>query len=150
MRKILLIYTSATGNTEMMAEAIIAVIKNNRLQLSIKDAFDVEPEELLHYDGILIGTYTWDGGVIPDEFMDFYEELDALNLKGIKAATFGSGDSYYTSTYGSAIHLFANKLEELGADIALDSLIIDLQPDDDGIKACNNFAEHFIKTLVAQ
>lgn len=148
MKKVLLIYTSATGNTELMAEAIINVIKNSPLQLSIKDAFDIEPRELLHYDGILIGTYTWDGGVIPDELMDFYEELDDHNLNGIKAATFGSGDSYYTSTFGSAIHLFANKLDELGAQIVLDSLIIDLQPDADGMKACNDFAQHFINAIL--
>ncbi|MEK3890296.1 flavodoxin [Bacillus sp. FSL K6-3431] len=148
MGNVLLIYTSSTGNTELMADMMIAALQKANLHLSVKDAFDVEPKELLHYDGILIGTYTWDGGVIPDEFMDFYEELDEFDLKGKKAAVFGSGDSYYTSTFGAAIHLFTNKLHSIGAEIVVDSLLVDLQPDDSDIEACNNFARDFIKAIL--
>ena len=53
------------------------------------------PEDLLEYEGILIGTHTWDDGEIPDEFMVFYEELDQFDLSGKKAGVFGSGDSFY-------------------------------------------------------
>src|SRR5690606_41648856 len=88
----------------------------------IKEAFDARPDDLLEYDGFLIGTYTWEGGEIPDEFMFFYEELDSFDLTEKKAAVFGSGDSYYRFTFGAALNLFADKIQSCGATITVPTL----------------------------
>lgn len=145
MKEVILIYTSMTGNTELMAEAIVGGLDS--VKVTAKDPFDVNPEDLLKYDGILIGTYTWEDGSIPDEFMFFFEELDELDLKGKQAAVFGSGDSFYNSTFGAAIHQFDNKLKELGATIVLDSLIIDLQPNEIEIQTCIDYGKKFAQLL---
>ncbi|KRG13021.1 flavodoxin [Lederbergia galactosidilytica] len=149
MKKIIIIYTSTTGSTEAIAEAIIEELKqNNELDLTVKDSFDATPAELHEYDGILIGTYTWDGGVVPDEFMDFYEELDEEDLTGKIAAVFGSGDSYYRYTYGAALSLFSKKLSELGAEIVLPNFLIELFPEDKDLASAQQFAKHFSQTLL--
>lgn len=146
MKKVILIYASATGKTGAIADAIISGFEQTNVEVITKDPFNTDPEELLNYDGILIGTYTWEG-VIPDEFMDFYEELDYHDLTGKKAAIFGSGDSYYTDTYGAALELFEDKFMEVGAKIVLPKFLIELYPDLSEIEEAKKFAVRFSSLL---
>ena len=147
MKRIILIYTSMTGNTELMAKAIKDGIVMSGVDITVIEAYDAAPEDLLNYEGILIGTHTWDDGEIPDEFMVFYEELDQFNLSGKKAAVFGSGDSFYGPTFGEAIHLFSEKLQDLGADLIMDNLLIDLEPNNEELERCKEFGRKFAEIL---
>lgn len=121
MSKVFVVYASMTGNTEEMAEAIAAGAAEAGAEVVIKEAFDVDPPELLGYDGIIIGAYTWGDGELPDEFLDFYEGMDRLDLTGKKAAVFGSGDTSYP-IYCGAVDTIEAKLKELGAEIVAESL----------------------------
>ncbi|MBS4220246.1 flavodoxin [Bacillus sp. FJAT-49711] len=150
MKKIILIYTSMTGNTEILVEEVLKGIKELDIDVTVKEAFDSLPTDLLGYDGFLIGTYTWEGGEIPDEFMDFYEELDHVNLSKKKAAVFGSGDSYYGSTFGAAIDLFAEKIQELGGELLLPNLIIDMYPDQTELNQCKEFGRKFADFIFSE
>jgi len=148
MTKIIVIYTSMTGNTELLAEEIIKGLEQMNVELTVKEAVDSIPTDLLDYDGFLIGTYTWEGDV-PDEFMDFFEELDHVNLLGKKAAVFGSGDSYYGSTYGAALQFFSEKIRDVGADILLPNLIIDVYPDDGELLKCRDYGRKFAELIIS-
>lgn len=147
MKKVLIIYTSMTGNTEALVEEVQLGLKENNVIVDIKEAFDARPDDLLEYDGFLIGTYTWEGGEIPDEFMFFYEELDSFDLTGKKAAVFGSGDSYYRFTFGAALNLFADKIQSCGATITVPTLLIDLFPEEEELDKCRQFAQQFSISL---
>lgn len=147
MKKILLSYASSTGNTQFIAEQILSFIQQSPVHIVMKDAFDVEPDELQDYDGILIGTYTWDGGEVPDEFMDVYEELEAIDLSGKKAFVFGSGDSYYTNTYGAGLKLFEDQLREQNAEIFAPYFLVDLAPTDDELAQCLDIIARFLQAL---
>jgi len=116
MPKILVVYASMTGNTEEMAEAIVEGAKEAGAEVVSKEAFDATADELNHYDAIIIGAYTWGDGELPDEFLDFFEEMDGLDLSGKKAAVFGSGDTSYP-IYCGAVDTIEAKLKELGAEI---------------------------------
>ena len=147
LKKILLSYASSTGNTQFIAEQILSFIQQSPIHIVMKDAFDVEADELQDYDGILIGTYTWDGGEVPDEFMDVYEELEAIDLSGKKAFVFGSGDSYYTNTYGAGLKLFEDQLREQNAEIFAPYFLVDLAPTDDELAQCLDIIARFLQAL---
>ncbi|TYP73385.1 flavodoxin [Paenibacillus methanolicus] len=121
MSSILVVYASLTGNTEEAAEIIAAAAREAGADTVLKEAFDANAEELLQYDGIIIGAYTWGDGELPDEFLDFYEGMERLDLTGKKAAVFGSGDTSY-AIYCGAVDTIENKLKELGAEVACESL----------------------------
>ncbi|HIW33109.1 MAG TPA: flavodoxin [Candidatus Paenibacillus intestinavium] len=121
MTKVIIVYSSLTGNTEEMSELIESGVKTAGIEVVRKDAYDAKAAELLQYDGIIIGAYTWGDGELPDEFLDFYEDLEELDLSGKKAAVFGSGDSSYDH-YCGAVDIIEHKLRELGADIVHESL----------------------------
>src|SRR5690625_1958001 len=82
MGKILVLYASTTGNTEIMADVIADTFEADGYEVNIK-TFDfdwIEVEELSDYDAILIGTHTWDDGSLPYEVEDFYDELEETDI----------------------------------------------------------------------
>ncbi len=85
-----------SGNTEMMAEAVVKGIQEAGEEVEVIDVMNgVFAKDLLEYDGIILGSYTWGDGELPDDLFEFYEEMDEIDLKGKKAAVFGSGDTGY-------------------------------------------------------
>ena len=148
MAKVLMIYISTTGNTEMMAQVITGYLEYKEHDVDIK-TFDFDPidvEELLDYDLVLIGMHSSDDGEIPFEAEDFYEELDEVDLKGRLFGVFGSGDTAYDE-FCLSIDLMADKLEFIGAKLVPERLKVDLTPNDDDMVRCDNYAEKAIQML---
>ena len=121
MSKVIVVYASMTGNTEEMAEAIVEGAREAGIEVVSKESFDASADELLGYDGIVLGAYTWGDGELPDEFIDFYEELSSLDLTGKKAAVFGSGDTSYP-VYCGAVDTIEVRLKEIGAELICESI----------------------------
>jgi flavodoxin I len=141
----LIVYASMTGNTEEMANLIGEGIQQNKVTVDIRDILEVDVSELLGYDGILLGAYTWGDGELPDEFLDFYDEMEGLNLESKVAAAFGSCDSSYEH-WGGAVDILSEKLIELGADVVLNGLKIDYAPiGQECIQYGQSFAEKIMK-----
>ncbi len=61
MPKILVVYHTGTGNTEKMAELIREGIESEGVEAACRKASETKPEELLDYDGIIIGSPTYYG-----------------------------------------------------------------------------------------
>lgn len=147
MSKIIIIFASMTGNTEIMAEAVAEGIEEAGGVVTMKDAFNTNAKELEQYDGIILGAYTWGDGDLPDDFLDFYDEMDNLELESIPAAVFGSCDSNYSS-FGTAVDTLIEKLTERGAKVNLPGLKIELTPSDKEREACKAFGKQFVMQCV--
>ena len=63
MSKVLIIYYSRTGNTKGMAELIEKEIKEQGTDVDCRSVDDVKVDELLNYDGIIIGSPTYYGSM---------------------------------------------------------------------------------------
>ncbi|WP_339170033.1 flavodoxin [Anoxybacillus sp. FSL W8-1294] len=146
MPKAIMIFTSMTGNTEEMAEAIAEGVREQGIELDVKEVLDAVAVELEQYDGILLGAYTWGDGELPDDFLDFYDELDDVDLTGKKAAVFGSCDSSYEK-YGAAVDILIEKLQERGAEVVLEGLKVELTPTNEEKQLCIAFGRNFAKQL---
>lgn len=146
MAKVIMVFTSMTGNTEEMAEAIAEGVREQGAELDVKEVLDATATELEEYDGILLGAYTWGDGELPDDFLDFYDELDDVDLTGKKAAVFGSCDSSYEK-YGAAVDILIEKLQERGAEVVLEGLKVELTPTKEEKQLCIAFGRNFAKQL---
>lgn len=144
----LLVYSSMTGNTKEIAEEIGKGIREAGATVEIKDILLADVKDLLAYEGIMLGAHTWGDGELPDEFLDYYEEMDGLNLEGKTAAAFGSCDSAYEHR-GRAVEILEDKLAERGAVLALDGLKIELMPTADEKKDCRQFGIDFVGKIRA-
>jgi NAD(P)H dehydrogenase (quinone) len=82
MARIIVIYYSKTGNTKKMAESIVEGIKKEGIEPVIKAVKDVDVNELLKYEGIIIGSPTYYGTMaaeikkLLDESVKFHGKLD--------------------------------------------------------------------------
>ncbi|MEW8987260.1 MAG: flavodoxin, partial [Bacillus sp. (in: firmicutes)] len=144
MTNVILVFASMTGNTEEIAQLVGKGVKEAGVNLTIRELPAGEPKELEQYDGILLGSYTYGDGELADEFLDFYDDMDGLNLDGKFAAVFGSGDTAYEQ-FCVAVDILTEKLQELGATIVQEGLKIELSPEDE--KLCINFGKSFAKKV---
>lgn len=141
MNKIIILFASLTGNTELMTQIIADYLTDRQYKVDIK-AFDfdvINIVELAEYDAILVGTYTWDDGSLPYEVEDFYDELEDIDIKNKVFGVFGSADSFY-ETYGGAIELVGDRAVNLGANVLPERLKVDIEPDKKDIERCKDFA----------
>ncbi|TBL72382.1 flavodoxin [Paenibacillus thalictri] len=147
MKKIIIVYASMTGNTEEMAEEIAAGIRAAGIEPDLKSVLDASAVDLLKYDGILLGAYTWGDGDLPDEFLDFHEEMDDVDLDGRTAAAFGSADSSYR-LFGAAVDQLVEKLQERGAYVALEGMKVELFPSEEDKEECRGFGRRFAESVL--
>lgn len=143
-KRCILVYASMTGNTEAMAEAIMGGLTQCGCHPAQLPMYKARAAQLLDYDYIMIGSYTWGDGEVPDEALDFYDELDDISLEGKKAAVFGSCDSNYLE-YGAAVDQLEQKLRQRGAEIIVPSLKVDQAPKSRDIEMCRKFGEDFAR-----
>jgi len=81
MAKVLVCYYSRTGNTEKMAEKIAEVMRKDGLDVDLKKVENTTINDLLLYDGIIIGSPTYYGSMawplkkLLDESVKFHGKL---------------------------------------------------------------------------
>lgn len=63
MAKAIVIYYSRGGNTKKMAQVIADSIKKTGLEVKLADVSDTQPEDLLEYDAIVVGSPTYYGSM---------------------------------------------------------------------------------------
>ena len=152
MSNILILYASASGNTELMAEVMATYLENLQHKVMIKnfDFDQITAEEIKDYDAALIGIYTYDYGEIPYEVEFFYDELDEVELTGSICGVFGAGDSAYGDTFGTAVDLMYEKLEECGVHLHPVRLKVDLTPDKKDIRNCEELAKSVLQLVLGK
>lgn len=130
MVKALIIYGSLTGNTEECAEIIAEELETRGIPVTVYEAMDADPEDLLDYDIVLIGSYTYGNDAeIPDEMLDYYEAIPEMDLSGKAFGTFGSGDDFYPK-FATAVDDFEEQFIKAGAARVGDNCKINMGPDE--------------------
>ncbi len=95
----LVIYYSRTGNTKKMAESVASGIKNEGMEVVIKEAKDVTTDELVKYDAIAIGSPTYYGSMafeikrLFDDSVKFHGKLEGkVGASFSSSANVGGGN----------------------------------------------------------
>ncbi|MDR4227474.1 flavodoxin [Bacillus mojavensis] len=145
MGKILLVYATMSGNTEAMADLIEKGLQEAEAEVDRFEAMDIDDAELFNdYEHIILGTYTWGDGDLPDEFLDLAEEMDALDFTGKTCAVFGSGDTGYEFFCG-AVDTLEEKIKDRGGEIVLPSVKVEMNPEGEEEEALKEFGRQFAR-----
>ena len=128
MSEVLLVYASMTGNTEEMANLVEKGLLEVGATVEKKDVVDVDASAIEEYQNILLGAYTWGEGALPDEFLDLYDDLEAMDLSEKTFAVFGTGDTSY-SVYCGAVDLLEDVIKDKGGKLALEGLKVENWPE---------------------
>lgn len=92
MTKVLVIYDSMSGNTQEVARMIEEEMVESNFDVTmfrVGTGFTPSPAE---YDIMLLGTYTWDKGSVPDEVKDVVYDI---GYKPDNVIVFGTGDTQF-------------------------------------------------------
>ncbi|CUB26429.1 Flavodoxin [Bacillus subtilis] len=145
MGKILLVYATMSGNTEAMADLIEKGLQEAEVEADRFEAIDIDNAQLFNdYDHIIMGTYTWGDGDLPDEFLDLAEDMDEIDFSGKTCAVFGSGDTAYEFFCG-AVDTLEAKIKERGGEIVLPSVKIENNPEGEEEEDLMEFGRQFAK-----
>jgi flavodoxin I len=143
--KILLVYATMSGNTEAMADLIEKGLQEAEAEVDRFEAMDIDDAELFNdYEHIVLGTYTWGDGDLPDEFLDLAEEMEALDFTGKTCAVFGSGDTAYEYFCG-AVDTLEEKIKERGGEIVLPSVKVEMNPEGEEEEVLKEFGRQFAR-----
>ena len=139
--KIAIIYWSATGNTELMAQNVEKGIKNAGGEVDIFSVSDFNSSDINNYSKLALGCPAMGVEVLEEsEFQPFYDEIrDKISNK--KIALFGS----YDWGDGEWMRNWEEDVKSTGASLIKEGLITNLTPDDNAISECKSLGEALLK-----
>ena len=140
MKNLHIIYWSASGNTEAMANAIAEGAKGAEVQVCCSQVSEASAEDALGSDLLALGCPAMGDEVLEEgEFEPFFQALEP-HLAGKKVALFGS----YGWGDGQWMRDWQDRTVKAGALLFRgEGLIINETPDDDGIAQCRDFGAGF-------
>ncbi|MFR8089398.1 MAG: flavodoxin [Lachnospirales bacterium] len=140
MKKVAVVYWSGTGNTEVMANAVVEGIQTAgaEAELFTASAFDVSKMD--EYDAVAFGCPSMGAEQLEDtEFEPMFQDCGS-KLSGKKIALFGS----YGWGDGEWIRNWESTCRDDGAVLVSDSVICNDAPDDDVIEVCKNLGASLV------
>ena len=97
--KVLIVYYSRTGTTKKMAELIAEEVRREGLETDLLSVSEIKPEQLLEYEGIIIGSPTYYGTLaselkeLLDKSVSIHGKLDGkIGAAFSSAANIGGGN----------------------------------------------------------
>lgn len=140
MEKAAIIYWSATGNTEIMAKAIMDGIKRANIEADLFSVAELGSKSLDSYSRLAFGCPSMGAEVLEEsEFEPFFTQIEE-QIAGKKIALFGS----YGWGNGEWMRNWEARVKNDGAVLYCDKgLIVNLTPDADGINECEEFGNGF-------
>ncbi|KEJ02874.1 flavodoxin [Clostridium botulinum A2B3 87] len=138
MAKVNIIYWSGTGNTEKMAEAIKEGLESAEAKLlSVSDATTKDVEEA---EVVVLGCPSMGDEALEEGEMEPFVDSISNIVKGKKVALFGS----YGWGDGQWMRDWEERMESYGAEIKVESLIHQGEPDDSTMEECKAFAQKLV------
>lgn len=141
--KVAVIYYSATGNTEAMAEAVAVGAKSTGAEVLLAPVSDVDPVEIgntCHH--IILGCSAWGVEVIEEAQMKpFCNKLKPF-LKGKIMGIFGSCGW----SRGAWLNSWYNELHFAGASFPAPPLLAYGYPDEESLKKCEALGKKVAET----
>ena len=134
MSKAAIVFWSATGNTEAMAEAVKAGAQEAGAEVSVFSASDFSADMVADFDAFAFGCPAMGDEVLEED--EFQPMFDAVlpHLSGKKVALFGS----YGWGDGQWMRDWEDVCKASGVTLACDSVIANEAPDDEAVAACKD------------
>jgi len=139
MGKIAIIYWSGTGNTKIMAEAILDGASSAGADVSIFEVTEITAENAKTYDKLMLGCPSMGAEVLEEvDFEPFYESLKKF-VSGKKVALFGS----YGWGDGEWMRNWQEDASSAGASVYQDGLMVNETPSSKAIEDCKEYGKGF-------
>jgi flavodoxin short chain len=145
------VFATITGNNEDCADIITEALEDLGVEVDETEISQTDAAELKDYDINVIVPYTYDEGALPEEGLDFYDDLAELDLSGKIYGVAGSGDTFYEEFYCVAVDKFSEALTKANATKGTADLKINLAPESqEDLDHLVQFAQDLVDAYNAQ
>lgn len=138
------IFATITGNNEDVADIITEKFEKLGVDVAKEEISQADATEFNDVDICVVVPYTYDEGALPEEGLDFYEDLQDLDLTGKIYGCAGSGDTFYDDDYCRAVTDFSDALKKAGATQGAKDVFVNLAPEADDVKTLDAFTEQLV------
>ena len=90
-----IVFATITGNNEDIADIIAENLEDQGLDVQVDEISQADVSDFEDADLCIVCPYTYDEGNLPDEGMDFFDDLQETDLSGKIYGVAGSGDTFY-------------------------------------------------------
>ncbi|CAM3807469.1 flavodoxin domain-containing protein [Alkalicoccus chagannorensis] len=104
---IYIVFATLSGHTEELAERMEERLQEAGMEVVVEEANTAEASRFQEFDMVLLGSYTFGDGDVPDDMLDLYDDMKETDLSGLSFAIFGTGDTGYEHFAGAVDHLEA-------------------------------------------
>ncbi|MBO4896741.1 MAG: flavodoxin [Clostridia bacterium] len=138
MSKTAIIYWSGTGNTEIMAKAVLVGAAETNPETELFHVSEITPDTAASYDTLILGCPAMGSEVLEEEeFEPFFTELEA-SLAGKKVGLFGS----YGWGDGEWMRNWEKRVEDAGGNLlGGQGLIVNDAPDEAALEECRELGK---------
>lgn len=144
MTKVKIVFASITGNDEDIAYVLTEKFEDLGCDVDMSEVSQTDAADFEDADICVIASYTYDQGIVPDEALDFYDDMQDLDLSGKVYGVCGSGDTFYED-FCRAVDEFAKIFDQVGATRGADLVRVELEPEQDDIDHLDDMAEKIYK-----
>ncbi|MCI1944014.1 flavodoxin [Clostridium luticellarii] len=140
MSKVNIIYWSGTGNTESMANLIAEGVKEKGAEVNVLNVSEASADDVKNADVVLLGSPAMGVEVIEEEEMDPFVESISSFVSGKRIGLFGS----YGWGDGEWMRNWVKRMEDYGADVLNEGLIVNEAPEGEKEEDCKNFGRQVL------
>lgn len=99
MKKVVIIYGTSGGNTEIVCQKIADVLRSRKMEVELRRVEQCSAQDVLTGDLCILAAPTYEHGIIQYHFLPFLKELRKIDLRKHKMAVVGLGDPSYDMHY---------------------------------------------------
>lgn len=147
MIKAHVVFATITGNNEDIADIVTEKLEELGCQVRETEISQTDASDFSTADLCVVCAYTYDGGQLPEEGLDFYEDLQTLQLPHQVYGVAGSGDTFYGSDYNTTVDRFATAFAKTGAQLGAPVVKINLEPDQAAINQLDAMVLALVQTV---
>ncbi|ABJ63413.1 flavodoxin domain-containing protein [Levilactobacillus brevis] len=140
-----IIYASQSGRNQAIAGHLQAQLAS-KVQTVVTEISQADAFALSESDAIILVTYTYHDGDLPDEAQDFFEDLKEVDLGRTKFAVLGSSSKTHIH-FGRAVDYLTMQLNSSNGEQVADSVKIDQDPDDADWQRVDQLAQRVLTSL---
>lgn len=144
MAKAMVVYATITGNNEDVADVVTEALEDQGVEVEETEITMADVADFQDVDICVVCPYTYDEGALPDEGLDFFDDLKEADLNGKVYGVAGSGDEFYGDDFCVAVDKFGQAFDQAGATKGADNVHINLAPDEDDIQTLDAFAKALV------
>ena len=145
--KILIIYSTIGGNTELAIKKAEECFLSKNFDVTIRRVDVANPSQMTEFSAVILASPTYGQGTVEDHFIPFLKAMQKVDITQIPFAVIGLGDTkYYPEYLTESAGILEDAVHKSGAKTIVPALRIGMPP----LKFINRLIPSWVDKIITQ